>query len=368
MKSMPFKPLKILLAVILVLALILVGYIIYLQVNYYRIEDNAPVTVEQDISTKVITAKDYTALSYNIGFGAYDHPFSFFMDTGVMADGTKVRGEYGRARSEEAVVVNTQGVIGVAHQEATDFYLFQEVDSGSDRSYFIDQQAEITGEFDSLTATYAVNFHSAYLFYPFTDPHGRVNSGLLTLSRYNIDSATRRSYPIDESFPAKFFDLDRCFVVNRLPVEGGGELVLINSHMSAYDKGGKSRDAQMKLLNAVLAEEYAKGNWVIVGGDFNNALFGTIDTFPTKQQTPTWLVPIDDSDFADHFHLVEPDNAQTVATERASDIPYERGINHEVVIDGFLVSDNITASAKNIDANFKYSDHNPVRLTFKLNK
>ena len=50
-----------------------------------------------------------------------------------------------------------------------------------------------------------------------------------------------------------------------------------------------------------------------------------------------------------------------------ADIPYTKGVNYTSVLDGFIVSDNVTATAENIDADFMYSDHNPVKLTFKLN-
>ena len=71
------------------------------------------------------------------------------------------------------------------------------------------------------------------MIYPFNEPHGIVDAGLLTLSKYNVNSATRISYPIDNSFFTKFFDLDRCFSIARLKVSNGKELVLINNHMSA---------------------------------------------------------------------------------------------------------------------------------------
>ena len=40
--------------------------------------------------------------------------------------------------------------------------------------------------------------------------------------------------------------------------------------------------------------------------------------------------------------------------------------SYTTVVDGFLVSANIRATAENIDADFAYSDHNPVKLTFEL--
>ena len=53
-------------------------------------------------------------------------------------------------------------------------------------------------------------------------------------------------------------------------------------------------------------------------------------------------------------------------TCRSTDIPYTKGVNYTSVLDGFIVSDNIEATAINIDADFEYSDHNPVLLNFRL--
>ena len=64
--------------------------------------------------------------------------------------------------------------------------------------------------------------------------------------------------------------------------------------------------------------------------------------------------------------IVNAYNNKDVPTCRTADIPYTKGVNYTSVIDGFIISDNIIATAENIDADFMYSDHNPVKLTFKL--
>ena len=221
--------------------------------------------------------------------------------------------------------------------------------------------------FSDYGSIWGQNFHSGYLAYPLTDHHGVVNAGLLTLTRYAAEGGVRRSYPVDESFFIKFTDLDRCFTVLYLPVEGAdGQLALIHSHMSAYDEGGTVRARQLELLCDVMEEEYEKGNYVIVGGDFNHALYGTEHAFASQQQFPGWVQTLIDADLPEHFAFVEADNGFAVPTCRGADIPYEPGVNYTTVVDGFIVSDNVAASAENIDADFAFSDHNPVALTFKL--
>ena len=71
-------------------------------------------------------------------------------------------------------------------------------------------------------------------------------------------------------------------------------------------------------------------------------------------------------ELADGIRMVRAENELDVPTCRGADIPYIKGVNYTTVVDGFLVSANIRATAENIDADFAYSDHNPVKLTFEL--
>lgn len=285
-----------------------------------------------------------------------------------MSDGTKTVGEHSTAVSRESVEECTAGAIETLRNLDVDFALLQEVDTDSTRSFGVNQKAALEEAFPGFGSAFAVNFHSSYLAYPIGDPHGIVNAGLLVLNGARVDSAIRRSYPVDEGFPTKFFDLDRCFMVERLPVEGadGKELVLVNSHMSAYDEGGLIRAQQLDLLMGLLAEELAKGNYVIAGGDWNHALCGSETLYPSAQQVAPWVATFDESELPQGFSVVRADNIAEVPSCRGVDIPYEKGFTYTVTVDGFIVSDNVKATAENIDAGFTYSDHNPVKLTFAL--
>lgn len=353
-------------AVVLALLLALAAYVVYLQVTYYRIADNQTIEVENNPSGTLKADTPYTALSYNIGFGAYTPDYTFFMDEGVMADGTATKGQHGRAVSEQSVKSCTAGDIDLVEKLNPDFALLQEVDTDSDRSFHVNQKDLFEQAFPGYGSVWSSNFHSAFLAYPFNEPHGTVNAGLLTLANTQIASAQRRSYPIDESFPTKFFDLDRCFQVMRIPVDNGKELVLVNSHMSAYDKSGLVRARQLDLLKSMLEQEAAAGNYVVCGGDWNHALAGSAGLYPTQQQVPSWIAVLGDEDLPAGFSVVKPDNLAEVATCRGCDIPYEKGVTYTATVDGFIVSDNVRASAENIDNGFSFSDHNPVKLTFEL--
>ena len=70
-----------LLALVLVLAAALAGYVGWLQSGYYRIPDGETMEITTPQLEPLAPGQEYTALTYNIGVGAYGPDFSFFMDT-----------------------------------------------------------------------------------------------------------------------------------------------------------------------------------------------------------------------------------------------------------------------------------------------
>ena len=361
-----YKVLLKIIAIILALIVLLVGsYIIYVCVQYNRIKDNENIKINNNQSSLVKIGDEYIISTYNIGFGAYSHDFSFFMDKGETLDGKKTQGTGSVAKDKQTVIDNTTGAVNTIVERNVDFALFQEVDVKATRSHKYNQYEHIKDNFASYSSSISMNFHSAYLFYPIFNPHGKTDAGIVTLSKYNISSATRRSLPIDESFPTKFFDLDRCIQVTRLSIENSEkELVIINAHLSAYDEGGVIRKQQLEFLNTILTEESEKDNYVIVGGDFNHDIANSSDLWETKFKKPDWVYSLDDSNLSEGYRFVSSTNAPTC---RSTDTEYIKGENFLVVIDGFICSSNIeTVSIENIDTDFKYSDHNPSLLKFKL--
>ncbi|MDE5896388.1 MAG: endonuclease/exonuclease/phosphatase family protein [Clostridia bacterium] len=356
-------------------AVLVGGYVAYVAAQYSRIGDWLELEIADGRENSVRCGTEYSLLSYNLGFGAYSPEYSFFMDTGVMNDGKTVTGIYAKGMNRADVEKNVTGQLRVASEIDADFCFFQEVDENADRSYHIDMLARARQVFAGYCSAYAENFHTAYLLYPFNDPIGKSNAGILTLSRYKIESAVRRAFPVTTAFPDKFFDLDRCFSVQYLPVaDSVAELVLINLHMSAYDEGGAIRAKQLEMLNGVLKEERDKGNYVIAGGDFNHCLIAdrfeseeeALQYFKSEQKTPDWVKNsvLREAELTEGFRIAANTN---VATCRGADIPYREGVNYSTVVDGFLVSDNVTViEEKTIDTQYAYSDHNPVLLRFEL--
>mgnify|MGYP002239369221 CR=1 FL=1 len=76
---------------------------------------------------------------------------------------------------------------------------------------------------------------------------------------------------------SKFFDLDRCYSISRVPVDNGKELVIFELHMSAYGNSDAIREGQIRMLADDMQKEYKAGNYVLCGGDFNHDLKASED-------------------------------------------------------------------------------------------
>lgn len=370
------------LGVILVPILAVGSYVGYVAGSYSRIEDNKVLEINHNSNKNEISLSETLSItSYNIGFGAYSNDFTFFMDSGYDEFGNEVTGHSGKARSKEEVLRNTNGIIEDSYFLDSDFYLFQEVDIESNRNYKVNQKDMINDYFKDYDNVFAINYNSAYLLYPLYDPIGKSLSGLNTLSKYKINESIRKSYTISNSFD-KFFDLDRCFEVNRISIKDSSkEFVLINNHMSAYDESGYIRNTQLNELNSFIKNEYDKGNYVIVGGDFNHDLLKYNPNAKGKysneelpfssrhnQKTPDWVSNMFDSNGASkidsNFKVYGAENNPTC---RNANEVYREGVSFVTTVDGFIVSNNILVEEViAYDNSFSYSDHQPTKLTFKL--
>ena len=344
-----FKVIGIILLVIVIVLAALVGY---LTIREYR--PDATESVEVSGGTKVLSEGDsFTVLTYNTGYAALSRDEDFFMD-----GGSKVRPD-----SKDVVEENLAGISSIMKEQDADFYFMQEVDRDAKRSYHVDE-LEYYEDVLGMEGMYACNFKCDFVPYPMP-PIGKVDAGLVTMTDYEVSEATRIALPESFKWPIKTCNLKRCMLETRIPIAGSDkELVLINFHLEAYDSG-EGKIAQSKMLAEKLQDEYDKGNYVIAGGDFNQTFEG-MDTYPLLD-TENWVPGIIGSeDIPDSFSFAVSDN---VPSCRLLNGPYSGNYEDSqvYVIDGFIVSDNLEiTSVENIDTDFEYSDHQPVRLEVTL--
>ena len=354
--------LKVLLGILAVFILIVLCYVAYVIISYERIEDNVTLDVISYGDTgneSVTTGEEYTIGTYNVGFGAYTPTYSFFMDGG----------EYSRAYSDESATEAITGAAKLAMTYDPDFMLFEEVDRDATRSWHVNEEDLISDIFDGYYETFAVNYNSAYLFYPFDEPIGASYSGIALYSKYEITSSLRRSLPISTSF-SKFLDLDRCYSINRIDVDNGKELVIFNVHLSAYGNSDEIREAQVSMLIEDMNAEIEAGNYVICGGDFNHDL--KADESSTEE-CESWAYPFPRSELPDSLmfamdNLSENELDSMTDSCRDTGDAYDPETTYVVTLDGFIISDNITMTDYEIvNSGYAYSDHEPVIMKFILN-
>ncbi len=294
----------------------------------------------------------YNLMIWNIGYAGLGRDMDFFYD-----GGKQVRPP--RPRVEE----NLSAVQAFLLEDPDiDFFLFQEVDEKSKRSYGINQVSRLSRAFPDFYSSFAKNYDVIFVPVPVLDPLGPVRSGLLTLSRFEPLSVVRHAFPGNYAWPQGLFMLDRCFLVSRFGLANKKELVVINTHNSAYDDGGL-RTRQMGYLKEFLIKEVEQGNFLVVGGDWNQCPPGFVPDFASNIMDNTRRMDID-LDYIEQWSWAWD---KTIPTNRRLAAPYDAGTSPTTVIDFFLVSPNVEVQeVQGIYLGFEHSDHHPVKLKIKL--
>ncbi|MCB0530238.1 MAG: endonuclease/exonuclease/phosphatase family protein, partial [Saprospiraceae bacterium] len=225
-------------------------------------------TVGQKGDTAPIADSVLSFVTWNIGFGGLGAESDFFYDD----EGMWYSGSSMTRCPRPLVEKNLKGVEAFLQNEGADFFLLQEVDEDSDRSHRIPECKMFESALPDFATTYAQNYCCDRVPIPLLEPwnaYGRVRSGIMTMSRYRPEEAIRHQLPGKYPMPDRIFQLDRCAALHRYATAGGKDLVVINLHNSAYDPGDRIKAVQLPYLRYLAVSEYEKGNYVILGGDWN---------------------------------------------------------------------------------------------------
>ncbi|MEM6774058.1 MAG: endonuclease/exonuclease/phosphatase family protein [Pseudomonadota bacterium] len=220
-----------------------------------------------------------TLLSWNVQFMAGNSNNHFFYDDGPdpWPDADTVAG------------VTRQVAEFIAEQDP-DVVLLQEVDDLAARTHRRDQTQALLQQLPQYSA-YTETFYWKAAYVPHPSIRGRVGMKLVVLSKYRLGEATRHALsPITtEDFLTRQFNLKRAMQQVHMPVVGGPDLILFNTHLSAFAQGSDTMERQVGQVLARLDALPATAPWVL-GGDFN-------------------LLP-DDAALASHKHLLGQYRAQ----------------------------------------------------------
>ncbi len=356
------KILKRIIIIIIILVIAFLAYAGYVFAAYYRLPDKLTLEVIRngensyfDEDKVFSTNRPYFIMTYNIGFGAYRPEYSFFMDGGKSS----------WAKDEESLTAAICGVGEVINNVSPDFVFLQEVDIDGTRSYHINELELLNQFVKGYYYDFAQNYDSPFLFFPPWEPHGANQAGIVTYSKAEITDTMRRSLPISESF-SKLVDLDRCYSISRIPLEGGKMLCLYNIHMSAYGSSDEIREGQLAMLYEDMEADYKDGNYVICGGDFNHNL-----KTDAQENAPEWAYPFPRESLPEGFRMAidEAKDEENISHNscRNANEPYNEETTYTVTLDGFIVSDNVIVNYySNMDWGYEFSDHDPVIMQFML--
>ncbi len=339
-------------ALAIIIPVVFLAYLTVMNTRHKMIED---VYIEHNREIIAPASNDFSVTIFNIGYAGLDQGQDFFADGGKSS----------RAESFEKTMENLSQISAFIMENDADFLMIQELDIKSRRSYDVNQFAYLKEKLPNHSSSFAYNYNAIWVPVPLFNPMGYANSGLATFSKYNTASAQRYQLEGQESWPVILAELDRCFLQTTVPLDNGRSLVLINLHLSAYDKGGKLRSKQVEHVITHMEELFAAGHYVVIGGDWNQLLSSELENNPDfMAKWPEWLHRIPDSLTATGFKWGIDKSVMTV---RDLDAPYVENDTFEAIIDGFLVSPNVEIiSVTGHDHGFKYSDHNPVTLKFSL--
>lgn len=338
-------------------AIFLIG--LFYVLTEYKPKGKQNVTVEGEGYYSLNFDEPFTIMTWNIGYGALGDNADYFKENGKMVQ-TADRNRINR---------NLNNIRNRIDEIRPNIILLQEVDISSKRAKHVDEYSLFKHHLNNYSTAYATNYKVSYLLYPLTDTVGNVHSGIATLSKYTMESAERIQLPSSYIWPTSMVNYKRCMLVSYVPIKDSEKkLVLINVNLDTYKKEEK-RVKQIKKLIQIMEKEKKKGNYVIVGGDFNQTFSNVnIKKYPIGDNV--WKPgKLDISAFSEDWQLLmDTENP----SRRSLDKPYESADKEKFqyyVVDGYIVSKNIEVqSIQTQNFEFESTNHNPVLMKISLKK
>jgi endonuclease/exonuclease/phosphatase family metal-dependent hydrolase len=340
---------------ILSILLIVIGFMVYSTVMKYKPNKIEVLEIHQPILKSDRVVKDeFNILTWNIGYAGLGKEMDFFYEGGKM-----VRPSSDICQRYFKNILNE-----IKGADSADFIFIQEADKYSKRTYYMDEVKGIQDKLGDYYSVFGVNYDVPFVPIPVLEPMGRVKAGQMTMSRLAPDSAKRYATEGSYSWPKRLYLLDRCFIETQFTLHSGKKLVLINIHNSAFSDAVEARQKELNLLKSLMVKFYRSGNYVIVGGDWN--------------QNPPGFDPnqfVDGNKGFAFEHVPEAFKPEgwswamdkTKATNRNVNEPFMMGRTLATMIDFFIVSPNVSVVSVRTNPNgFINSDHQPVALKVRL--
>jgi len=347
----------------LFVVLMLSAFFLWVYAATYHPKDmqQQPVVTEAS-APKLQAGQSLRVLSWNVQFLAGNSDNHFFYDGGADPWPSLVRTEE-TAKRMAAVIDLYQ----------PDIILFQELDEGADRTHRTNQLEMLQ---EALLNRYPVRTEAFYWkadFVPHPQVWGKAGMKLSILSKYQIQKSYRHALPaiISDDIVTRQFNIKRAVQQVLLPLEGGGQLHVFNTHFSAFAQGDDTMRQQVAKMMALIDPIDKQGGAWLAGGDYNLLASDSIfRSLPPKAQSyynpeGTELAPMISAYAAVPMlaDMISSDAAQWYTHMPSSDPNRQPNRTIDYIFHGGL---GVTDAAVIRGDAMQLSDHLPVFAVFKL--
>jgi endonuclease/exonuclease/phosphatase family metal-dependent hydrolase len=296
----------------------------------------------------VLAANDtLDILDWNLGYGGLGAGSDFIADGGT----------HYFPPSRAAVRANIEGITNVLRQRAdqADVILIQEIAHGGPVNYWIDLKHHVDRALTGRHSVFFADFKTRLMPWPLAMTHGQA-----IYSNFTIAEADVVPLPAEDT---SIFGVKRRYasVLARIPISGAAHGWTIASvHLAAFDPDAAVRTRQLRELLAWAQAEYATGQHVVIGGDWNFQIAETAFPHTTEERFLFWLFPFPQDALPEGWRIAADARVPSVRTNHK---PFIAGENYVTTIDGFIVSPNVAVERVNgLDLGFQHADHQPVRI------
>lgn len=275
------KGIRMLAYVLLAVVLCLLGAIAWGWAMSFEPKPVEPVAVvSASDAPKLKAGQSLKVLSWNIQFLAgKGHVFFFDLPGNKGSEEWPAREDIERTLPE---------VVRIIQEENPDVILLQEVDDGAARTYGDDQLERILALLSKEYSQHTSAFYWKMPYVPHPRIHGSVGMKLSVISKYKLVSGMRYSLPQAPHPPiVRWFQFRRAMLEVRLPMEGGKDLVLMNSHLDAFLQDGLVKKQEVEFLDQHFAS--LDSTLWFFGGDMNLLPPGFYDRVPAEERA--WFKP-----------------------------------------------------------------------------
>jgi hypothetical protein len=317
-------------------------------INRFRRPDHETIEIDSPPEPLGQVGDRLGVLTWNIGYGALGKNAEFFMD-----GGRSMR------PSSQGVITHAAHQIGTTlTQSQAHIACIQELAEAG----FLTRGVNVRGIVDkALVHTqrfFWVDLKSVLFPRKFRFRHGMGNYASKRVEKQSI-----LSLPDADTLFLGFIRKSYAGLMNTLPIKGSDKSwVVINIHLPVYGATAEARLVQLCHLFEVAQHEYERGNFVVIGGDWNMRLCDTDFLHATDLKNLSWVADVPHGGIPDGWQIaIDP----TVPTVRSLLSAFKKGTTYTTIFDGFVVSPNVTVeNVTTRDMDFAFADHQPVEGSF----